>query len=193
VDYSDLPYADRYPGSASGFPYEEDIYVGYRYNTTFNVKPSYEFGYGLSYTTFDYSKVRVTNNGHFKNKITIHATVKNTGDTIGREVVQVYVSAPDGKLEKPELELKAFAKTENLRPGQKENLKFELDAKDLASFNEDLSAWVVEKGTYEVRVGESSENIKGIATFKVDKDIIVEKVSDVLEPQVEFERLSKFE
>lgn len=192
VDYSDLPYADRYPGSNSGFPYEEDIYVGYRYNTTFNVKPSYEFGYGLSYTTFDYSKVRVANNGHFKNKITVHATVENTGNTAGREAVQVYVSAPDGKLEKPELELKAFAKTENLRPGKKENLKFELDAKDIASFNEDLSAWVVEKGTYEVRVGASSENIKGIATFKVDKDMIVEKVSDVLEPQVEFERLSKY-
>jgi beta-glucosidase len=193
VDYSDLPYADRYPGSASGFPYEEDIYVGYRYNTTFNVKPSYEFGYGLSYTTFDYSNVRVTNNGNFKNKITVHATVENTGDVAGREAVQVYVSAPDGKLEKPDLELKAFTKTTELRPGKKENLKFELNAKDIASFDEELSAWVIEKGTYEVKVGASSAKIKETATFKIDKDILVEEVNDVLEPKVQIDRLSKFD
>lgn len=193
VDYSDLPYADRYPGPASGFPYEEDIYVGYRYNTTFKVKSSYEFGYGLSYTTFDYSKVRVTNNNNFKNKITVHATVENTGNVAGREAVQVYVSAPDGKLEKPALELKAFTKTKELQPGKKENLKFELNVKDIASFDEELSAWVIEKGTYEVKVGASSTKIKETATFKIDKDILVEEVNDVLEPQVPIDRLSKFD
>jgi beta-glucosidase len=134
----------------------------------------------------------VTNNRHFKGKLVVYATIKNTGDVAGREVVQVYVSAPDGKLEKPELELKAFTKTKELKPGKKENIKFELNAKDIASFDEDLSAWVVEKGTYKVKIGASSTNIKGTATFKVDKDIIVERVSDVLEPQIKFDRLSKF-
>lgn len=193
VDYEGLPYADRYPGENNEFTYEEDIYVGYRYHSTFNLTPAYEFGYGLSYTTFDYDKVRVNRNGKFKDKITVFATVENTGDVSGREAVQVYVSAPDGKLEKPELELKAFTKTKELRPSKKENLKFELDVKELASFDEEKSAWIVEKGTYEVLVGASSEDIRGTASFKVDQDILVEKVNDVLEPQVEIDRLSKFD
>ncbi|MEI2358978.1 glycoside hydrolase family 3 N-terminal domain-containing protein [Priestia megaterium] len=191
-DYKDLTYADTFPGTGENYVYKEGIYVGYRYNTTFKVKPSYEFGYGLSYTDFDYSNIRVTHNRHFKGKLGVHTTIKNTGNVAGKEVVQVYVSAPDGKLEKPELELRAFTKTKELKPGKKENVKFELDAKDLASFDENLSAWVVEKGTYKVKIGASSANIKGTATFKVDKDIIVERVSDVLEPQIKFDRLSKF-
>lgn len=191
-DYRDLPYADTYPGTGEKYIYKEDIYVGYRYNTTFHVKPSYEFGYGLSYTDFDYSNIRVTNKAKFKDKITVYATIKNTGNVTGREAVQVYVSSPDGKLEKPEIELKSFTKTKELKPGKKENVKFELNAKDIASFDEDLSAWVVEKGIYKIKVGASSTNIKGTDTFKVDKNIVVERVSDVLEPQIKFDRLSKF-
>ncbi|WP_202077919.1 beta-glucosidase [Caldalkalibacillus salinus] len=190
VDYSDLPYADRYPGDGE-LVYEEDIYVGYRYNTTFDVTPAYAFGYGLSYTDFNYSHVRTTRNGQFKDKITIFTTIENTGDTVGREVVQVYVSKPDGKLEKPELELAAFGKTKELRPNQRENLKFELQAKDIASFDEELSAWVLEQGTYEVKVGSSSTDIKGTVAFTVKQDTIVEEVNDVLAPQVDIDRLSK--
>lgn len=190
MDYSDLPYAERYPGSNSGFPYEEDIYVGYRYNTTFNVKPSYEFGYGLSYTDFDYSDIKITNNGDLKNKITVSATVTNSGNVAGKEVTQLYVTAPDGKIEKPEMELKSFAKTGNLNPGEKENVEFELNAQDIASFDEDSSAWIVEKGTYEVRIGASSENIKLATTFTVDKDIVVEQVNNVY-PEVDIDRLYK--
>ncbi|WP_257833579.1 beta-glucosidase [Salipaludibacillus agaradhaerens] len=190
IDYHDLPYSDRYPGT-DDFVYEEDIYVGYRYHTTFDLETAYEFGYGLSYTDFDYSNIRVNRNGKFKDKITVFATVENVGEVPGREVVQVYVKAPDGKLEKPELELKAFNKTKELQPGKKENLKFELDAKNLASFDENLSAWVLEKGTYEVKVGASSEDIKGTTTFSVKKDMMIEKVNDVLAPEVDFKRLSK--
>ncbi|MGJ9382095.1 beta-glucosidase family protein [Salipaludibacillus sp. CF4.18] len=191
VDYEDTSYSETYPG-VDQYIYEEDIYVGYRYNTTFDVKPAYEFGYGLSYTKFEYDNVRVNRNGSFKDKITVFATVENTGDVAGREAVQVYVHAPDGKMEKPELELKAFDKTKELRPGKKQNLKFDLDAKNLASFDEDLSAWVLEKGEYEVRVGASSEEIKGTASFTVKEDVIVEEVNDALAPQIEFDRLSKF-
>ncbi|MDT8860701.1 beta-glucosidase [Alkalihalobacillus sp. MEB130] len=191
VDYQDLPYADRYPGVNDEFSYEEDIYVGYRYHSTFDLDSAYEFGYGLSYTTFDYDKVRVNRNGQLKDKITVFAEITNTGEVTGREAVQVYVSAPDGKLEKPEIELKAFAKTKELRPGKKENVKFDLDLKDLASFDEEKSAWIVEKGTYEVLVGASSTDIRGTAFFNVDKDIVVETVNEALAPQVEFTRISK--
>jgi beta-glucosidase len=190
IDYHDLPYSDRYPGTED-FVYKEDIYVGYRYHTTFNLESAYEFGYGLSYTDFDYSNIRVNRNGKFKDKITVFATIKNVGDVPGREVVQVYVKAPDGKLEKPELELKAFNKTKELKPGKKENLKFELDAKNLASFDENLSAWILEKGMYEVKIGASSEDIKGTTTFFVKKDMIIEEVNDVLAPEEDFKRLSK--
>lgn len=197
MQYSDVASAENFPGTPVENPtqvvYEEDIYVGYRYHSTFDVKPAYEFGYGLSYTNFDYSDVKLTNNGNFKNKITLFVSVKNTGEVAGKEAVQIYVSAPNGKLEKPELELRAFTKTNELEPGKKENLKFELNAKDLASFDEDLNAWVVEKGKYEVKVGASSENIKGTAIFNVDKDIIVENVSNSLVPKVEIDRLSKLE
>lgn len=190
-DYEDLPYADRFPGSADGFPYKEDIYVGYRYNTTFDLEPAYEFGYGLSYTKFNYSDVKVTEGKKFDDEVQVTATVKNTGKTAGREAVQLYVHAPDGKLEKPELELKDFGKTEELQPGEKQELTFTLNAKDLASFDEESSSWILEKGSYKIQIGASSEDIKGTAVFQVDETMVVEKVSDVLAPQVEFERLSK--
>ncbi len=177
MDYSDTPSFRNYPGTPEVNPtkvvYEEDIYLGYRYHTTFDVEPAYEFGYGLSYTEFDYDKIRVNRNGSFKDKITVFAEVKNIGNVAGKEAVQVYVSSPDGKLEKPELELVAFDKTEELRSGKKQNLKFELSARDIASFDEELSAWVVEAGTYEIRVGASSEDIRGTVSFKVDSDIVV--------------------
>nr|WP_249316880.1 glycoside hydrolase family 3 C-terminal domain-containing protein [Bacillus sp. FJAT-50079] len=189
----DVPTYDNFPHTGDNglqVEYQEDIYVGYRYYTTFDVKPAYEFGYGLSYTDFDYSDIKITNNGNFKKNITVFATVTNGGNVAGKEVAQLYVSAPDGKLEKPEMELRAFKKTENIEPGNKENLKFELDPRDIASFNEELSAWVVEKGTYEVRVGASSEDIKLKTTFTVDEDLVVEYVKDGY-PQVEIDKLYK--
>lgn len=195
VKYEDVPSAENFPGTPAENPtqvvYEEDIYVGYRYHSTFDVKPAYEFGYGLSYTSFDYSNVRVNNGEKFKDQITVFANIKNTGKVSGKEAVQVYVSAPDGKLEKPEIELKAFGKTKELKPNQSELLKFELNAKDLASFDEEKNQWIVEKGVYTVKVGASSENIKGSTTFTVAKDIIVEEVSNSLVPEVEIDRLSK--
>lgn len=117
--------------------------------------------------------------------------VENTGKLPGKEVVQVYVSAPDGKLEKPAVELKAFDKTQELKPNQRQLLQFELNAKDLASFDEKQNAWILEKGTYTVKVGASSEDIRDTATFTVDQDMIVEKVNEALAPKVDFERLTK--
>lgn len=195
VKYSDVASADSFPGTPEVNPtqvvYNEDIYVGYRYNTTYKVKPAYEFGYGLSYTDFDISHVNISEGKKFKDKLKVSAMVENTGKLPGREVVQVYVSAPDGKLEKPAVELKAFGKTRELKPHQRELLHFDFNAKDLASFDEEKNAWVLEKGTYTIKVGASSEDIKGTATFTVDRDIIVEKVNDVLSPKIDFERLAK--
>ena len=195
VKYSDVASANSFPGTPVDNPkqvvYNEDIYVGYRYNTTFNVKPAYEFGYGLSYTSFDINHLNISEGKKFKDKLKVSAMVENTGNLSGREVVQVYVSAPDGKLEKPAVELKAFGKTKDLKPHQRELLQFELNAKDLSSFDEEENAWVLEKGTYTVKVGASSEDIKESATFTVDHDVIVEKVNEALAPKVEFERLTK--
>jgi len=179
VKYSDTPSAKNFPGFPIDDPkdvtYEEGVYVGYRYFNTFNVKPSYEFGYGSSYTTFDYSDVKVSS-PTFNTKLTVSVTVKNTGKVAGKEVVQLYLSAPSKTIDKPKEELKAFGKTKELKPGESETLTLTLSQKDLASFLESKSTWVAEAGTYKVLVGASSLDIKKTASFKVEKEITVEKV-----------------
>lgn len=178
--YADTPSAKNFPGVPTDNPkdvsYEEGVYVGYRYFNTFNVKPSYEFGYGSSYTTFDYSNVKASS-ATFSDKLTVSVTVKNTGKVAGKEVVQLYLSAPSKTIDKPKEELKAFGKTKELKPGESETLTLTLTPKDLASFLESKSAWVAEAGDYKVLVGASSLDIKKTASFKVAKEITVEKVT----------------
>jgi len=177
--YADTPSAKNFPGVPADNPkdvnYEEGVYVGYRYFNTFNVKPSYEFGYGSSYTNFDYSDVKVSS-ATFSDKLTVSVTVKNTGKVAGKEVVQLYLNAPSKTIDKPKVELKAFGKTKELKPGESETLILNLSPKDLASFLESRSAWVAEAGDYKVLVGASSLDIKKTASFKVAKEITVEKV-----------------
>ena len=146
--------------------YEEDIWVGYRHFQTNKVEVSYPFGYGLSYTTFAYGKpsVKATADG-----IKATVTVTNTGKVAGREVVEMYVSAPAGGLVKPVRELKAFGKTKLLAPGASETLTFEVSAYELASFNEKSSAWETASGKYEVLFGASVADIRATATFKMSK------------------------
>ncbi len=158
--------------------HEEDIYVGYRYFDTFNKNVSYPFGYGLSYTTFSYSHPSVKVNG---NKIEVSVNIKNTGSKAGKEIAEVYVSAPKGKLQKPAKELKAFGKTRDLKPGESETLKMSINKMDLASFDDTLSEWVVDKGTYTFRIGASSRDIKVSATTTLSG--ATEKVNDVMKPQ----------
>ena len=166
--------------------HEEDIYVGYRYFDTFGKEVSYPFGYGLSYTTFEYGKPAVSIKGE---NIEVTVSVKNTGSVAGKDAVQVYVTAPDGTLEKPAKELKAFGKTKELKPGQSETLRMTLQRRDLASFDEGQSAWVVDGGTYTFKVGASAADIRGTATLRVEG--MVEQTSNALAPQVELKRLSK--
>ena len=166
--------------------HEEDIYVGYRYFDTFDKEVSYPFGYGLSYTTFEYGKPSVSIKGE---TIEVSVSVKNTGSVAGKEAVQVYVSAPDGTMEKPAKELKAFGKTKELKPGQSETLRMTMQRRDLASFDEGQSAWVVDSGTYTFKIGASAADIRGTATLRVEG--MVEKTSNALAPQVELKKLSK--
>ena len=143
--------------------YAEGIWVGYRYFQTNDVEVSYPFGYGLSYTTFAYSKPTVKANA---DGFTATITIKNTGKVAGREV-ELYVAAPDGGLEKPARELKAFAKTKLLAPGESETLTMKVSAYELASFNEEHSAWETAAGTYEVLFGASVADIRCVATCKM--------------------------
>ena len=200
VDYNDVPSAKNFPGkefpeqasaNATGFnrqvpaevTYEEGIYVGYRYYNTFNVTPAYEFGYGLSYTNFKYSNLKLSS-PVFNGKTSATITITNTGSVAGKEVVQLYISAPHKKLDKPSAELKAFDKTGLLKPGQSQTITFNLTAADLASFDTPTTSWIAEAGKYLINIGASSRDIKQTAAFTLSKDIVVEKDNKVLAPQI---------
>jgi beta-glucosidase len=170
--------------------YEEGIYVGYRYYNTFNIKPAYDFGYGLSYTNFTYSNLKLSSTS-FNDKITISVDITNTGKTAGKEVVQLYINAPAGKIDKPAEELKGFGKTALLQPGQKATVNFTLAAKDLASFNTEATSWIADAGKYVVKTGASSTDIRQTSSFQLDKTIIVEKCNKVLVPEQKIDELKK--
>ena len=167
--------------------YEEDIYVGYRYFDSFEVPVSYPFGYGLSYTTFVYSDAKITQ----KNDIyDISVAVKNTGKFEGKEVVEVYISAPNNKAaNKPAKELKAFAKTKLLKPGESQTLTLSITAPELASFDETASAWVVAEGEYQFLIGASSQDIKATLTAPVKS--FQTKANNVMKPQAQMNLLKR--
>ena len=146
--------------------YEEGIYVGYRYFTTAGKEVSYPFGYGLSYTNFSYTKpaVKAVADG-FEASV----TVTNTGAVAGKEVVELYVSAPAGGLEKPACELKGFAKTRELKPGESQVVTIKVKNYDIASFNEAASAWEAPAGAYKVYFGASVADVRATATYQLKK------------------------
>jgi len=181
LSWDDVPSSANFPGKTllgpdpegPGFmrgdrdaevEYEDDIWVGYRHFATKGQEVAYPFGYGLSYTAFGYGEVKLNDAGP-GNEVTASVEITNEGAAAGREVVQLYVSAPGKSAPKPALELKAFAKTRTLQPGESETVSFSLTPRDLASFDEASSAWLAEAGTYTVKVGASSADIRGTATF----------------------------
>ena len=167
--------------------YEEDIYVGYRYFDSFEVPVSYPFGFGLSYTTFDYSDAKIAEKG---DAYEVTVTVKNSGEREGKEVVELYISAPDNKAaNKPVKELKTFAKTKNLKPGESETLKLSVKAADLASFDEASSSWVVAEGEYQFLIAASSQDIKSTLAAKVKAQQT--KAHDVMKPSVKLNLLKR--
>lgn len=155
--------------------HEEGIYVGYRYYDTFHRQVAYPFGYGMSYTTFAFSNLSAKKSG---DNVVVSVTVKNTGNTEGKQVAQIYVAAPKGGLEKPARELKAFAKTGLLKPGQSETLTMNIPMRDIASFDEAGSQWIVEPGRYDFLVGDNVESIKEETTLQLDS--YTEKTDNVL-------------
>ncbi len=172
--------------------YSDDIYVGYRYHSTFDVDVAYPFGFGLSYTTFDFANsalVSNTLNSEGGNgSIAITTTVRNTGGYAGKEVAQVYVSAPDGKLAKPQIELKAFAKTDEIAVGGEQQLTLNISAETLASFDPESNQWIIEPGRYVAFVSSSSD-VYGIqpVRFTVDQEIVVsETTPNTMELQPEY-------
>jgi beta-glucosidase len=201
VHYSDVPSAKNYP-NLPGKPedgmnglsailnpkmysadpcfkttkYEEGINVGYRYYSSKGVSTSYPFGYGLSYTTFEFSDLKVTQRGK---KFIATVTVRNTGNMAGRQVVQLYVNSPTTTHETPVRELKAFAKTELLQPGQSQKLTMDFSNYDLATFYLEDSAWKTIAGTYIVEICEDAETIKISMPLRI-KDTTKYAVNNVL-------------
>jgi beta-glucosidase len=208
VKYEDHPSSATFPGKTlqddqpkvdagimslfaatpSEITYNDGIYVGYRYFESFKVKPSYEFGYGLSYTTFEYSNLKLSSS-KFSGKMTVTVDIKNTGKTSGKEVVELYLNAPVKKLDKPVIELKGFAKTRLLQPGESQTLSFTLDGRSLSSFDPGLSAWIADAGTYTVKIGASSRDIRQNATFTLAKDLTVKKETRSLVPKEKIDEI----
>jgi len=174
--YDDIPFAREYSylnGNLAEEYYKEGIYVGYRYFDSFNMEPRYPFGYGLSYTEFAICAEDLCVD---KTEVTIRVRVKNIGNTYsGREVVQLYVSSPNGKLHKEYQSLAAFAKTNVLLPGEEEILQLSFDLKNHASYREADSALVLEAGNYLLRLGNSSRNTSLCGVVSLDGEAVVSR------------------
>lgn len=178
--YRDYPASDDYSylnGNLDEEYYREGIYVGYRYFDTFHVAPRYPFGYGLSYTEFE---MHLAGMRLERTTVEISVDVKNKGEVYsGKEVVQIYVSCPDGELKKEAQRLTSFAKTKNLKPGEEERIVLQFDLRDLTSYREKDTATVLEPGEYVVRIGNSSRNTRVCGILKLETEMITEKHSHI--------------
>ena len=178
---------DRKPEKDIDFTnYEEDIYVGYRYFDSFGKPVAYPFGFGLSYTTFGYENLSVT---EADGTYTVKVDVKNTGSKAGRNVVELFVAAPNSKkLNKPEKELRNYAKTKLLQPGQTETVTMTVKTEDLASFNEQASSWKTDAGVYTFMICSSANDVEAKATAKVKA--WTKKVNNVVKPNVKLDTIT---
>ena len=143
--------------------YTEGIFVGYRWFEHSAIKPTFPFGYGLSYTTFEYGDPKTS--GSIEKGLTVTVPVKNTGSVAGAEIVQIYVSAPESSVERPVKELKGFGKI-FLEPGKSGEVKVTLDKAAISYFDAEKHDWAAEKGNYRILVGASSEDIRKTLDFK---------------------------
>lgn len=171
----------RTEGSRKNFDittYNDGIYVGYRYYTTKNIPVSFPFGYGMSYTSFEYGKPNVEKDGNGNIKVSVN--VRNNGKMAGKEVVQVYVSAPGKDMDKPARELKGFAKTKRLAIGESETVIINISFESLASFNDQSNCWQVESGVYKVMVAKNAADLKPLTTTVYEEGKITENVRPCL-------------
>lgn len=176
-NYSDIPFAMEYShlnGKTDYEEYKEGIFVGYRYFETFSIKPRYPFGYGLSYTEFS---SKITNTKIDGRKIQVNAEVFNTGKYNGKEVLFLFVNKPQGKLLKEKYSLVDFAKTPLIDCNKSAKLSFNFDILDLASFDEDSSSFIVEKGDYVLFVGKNVEELTPFTVIQIDNTITLESVN----------------
>ncbi len=172
--YEDYPHVGTF-GDDTVTLYKEGIYVGYKYFNSVGKKPMYPFGFGLGYTDFTVEPLRMAVNGE---NVCVQAAVTNTGDFRGREVAEVYVSEPQGKLGKAYQKLAGFIKTAELNPGEKETVAVEFRMSDIASYDESRQCYVLEKGDYIIRVGNSSDNTSVAGKIVLQEDIIVRKAQN---------------
>ena len=169
--YRDYPSTDCW--GTMQIPYREGVFLGYRYFDTFGVEPRFPFGFGLSYTSFAIKAGAVSARG---SEVKLSATVRNVGKAAGAEVVQCYVSAPDGRLEKPFQDLVAYARTPVLAPGASCRVDLAFDLARFASYDEKAEAFILEKGDYAVRVGASSRDTRVAGVLRLPKTVETEKV-----------------
>lgn len=188
-DYRDYPSSAKFSHNESvdDEMYEDGIYVGYRYFDTFEKEYEYCFGYGLSYTTF---KLGLKDMEIKKNVIKLCVNVKNTGGTFpGKEVVQIYVSAPCGNIDKPLKTLVAFKKSSALEPGGNEDIDLSFSIEAAASYSERRAAWILEAGEYLVLIGNSSENAKVLGVVTLDKEVVTRKTRNLFKPDVKLDEI----
>jgi beta-glucosidase len=161
----DTPTFVYYPGENGRVKYGESIFVGYRYYDMKNVEPMFPFGYGLSYTDFQYSNLRVTpREVRPDDEISVKIDIRNAGKRAGKEVVQLYIRDVESKCPRPPKELKAFQKI-NLAPGETRTASFVLDREALSYYDPEIRGWVAEPGEFEIQIGSSSRDIRARANF----------------------------
>ncbi len=187
--YGDYPNAAKFShnnGDTDDEFYTEGVFVGYRWFDSFGKTPLYPFGYGLSYTSFAMETENVSFEGE---NVAVCVRVRNTGSRPGKQVAQVYVSAPEGRLCKPYQELRAFGKTGRLQPGESETLTLTFPIARMASFDEARSRWVLEAGEYLVRVGEHSRRTKLAAVLTLEREAVCEQLAPIMPLDCEMEVL----
>lgn len=193
--YEDYPCANTFSyknGNLNQEYYNEGIFVGYRYFDAFGIRPRYCFGYGLSYTTFNVSMVRtnIEKDSQGELRIAVTVNVQNTGTEFsGREVVQIYMSCPQGRLVKEYKRLSGYAKTRSLAPGESQQLTISFPAYQLASYDTELPGWILEKGSYGVWIGSSAGNCRLSSAIELDNDAIMVRTEHICSPQSSIEEM----
>lgn len=171
---SDTPAYNNFPGSAKTVEYRESVYIGYRYYDTANVDVRFPFGYGLSYTKFEYSDVKLSKKKiKDTDTVTVSFKIKNVGSVAGAEVAQIYVADKESTIFRPAKELKAFSKV-FLEPGEEKTVSLDLDKRAFAYYNVNINDWHVESGDFDILIGASSRDIRLTATLKVESTVEAE-------------------
>lgn len=195
MTYGDYPNSAAFSyknGNTDTEKYEEGIYVGYRYFDTFDIPVRYCFGYGLSYTDFEIcpGSIAVDKMGTKTPEVTVEATVKNTGSEYsGKEVVQIYVSCPQGGLPKEYRRLAGFGKTDLLKPQETQKMKISFPLYQLASYSEEKAAWILEAGTYGIWAGNSLNDARLAGTLTLDADAVMVQCGHICELKEELNEL----